>query len=100
MRSFQLGLAVLLLLAGGASAQERPSTQQMSCGQTASLVQARGEVVLTTGTYAYERIVRDGGLCSREEDTAPAYVPSADQRQCFVGYRCKQRNFGEGRVGD
>ena len=69
----------------------------MPCATISKLVKERGEAVLTTGEQAYERVVRDSSFCEFETTTAPAYVPSADNRQCFAGYRCRPIERGEGR---
>jgi len=67
----------------------------MTCRDAAALVAARGLVVLGTGPHTYEKVVVHGGLCSLEETTAPAWERTADNPQCFVGYRCKDK-FTEG----
>ncbi|WP_246736101.1 hypothetical protein [Enterovirga aerilata] len=69
----------------------------MPCASVAALVEARGAAVLSTGPMSYERVVRDQSFCELETTTAPAYVPSADIRQCFAGYRCRPIERGEGR---
>jgi hypothetical protein len=89
MKKILLVAALVSLTAATAAAQgRRPDTRAMSCRQASALVQARGAVVLTTGPDLYDRYVRDGGFCARDLTTEPAYVPSADTPQCFVGYRC------------
>jgi hypothetical protein len=80
------------------AAQGRPYTPTMSCRAAAALVAAGGSIVLGTGPNTYERVVLHGGFCSIEETTAPAWEPTADNPQCFVGYRCKDK-FNEGAVG-
>jgi hypothetical protein len=87
MKAFVLA-ATLSILATAAYAQGRPDTRAMSCGQAAALVEARGAVVLTTGPDLYDRFVRDQGFCTRERAVEPAYEPTADKAQCFIGYRC------------
>ena len=94
-RTFALSIS-LVAFATAAAAQNRPHTPSMSCGDAAALVAARGSIVLGTGPNAYEKVVVDGGLCSLAETTSPAWVPTADNPQCFVGYRCKDK-FNEGR---
>jgi hypothetical protein len=74
-----------------AIAQPRLSTVAMSCGQAAGLVASRGAIVLGTGGHTYDRFVSDGRFCLRNEKAEPVWVPAADTRQCFVGYRCKER---------
>jgi hypothetical protein len=96
-----LGAAALLLVmqatAGSASAQERVPAISMPCANVAGVVRARGAAVLSTGPYTYERVVRDQGFCELETTTAPAWVPSADNPQCFAGYRCRPIERGESR---
>jgi hypothetical protein len=75
-RTFALSIS-LVAFATAAAAQNRPHT-------------------LGTGPNAYEKVVVDGGFCSLAETTSPAWVPTADNPQCFVGYRCKDK-FNEGR---
>ena len=90
-------LAAIMLAAPGAIAQERVPAHERPCGQVMGLVQSRGVAVLSTGPFTYERIVRDQGFCETETTTGPAYVPSADTRLCFAGYRCRTIERGEGR---
>ena len=94
-RTFALSIP-LLAFATAAAAQNRPHTPSMACRDAAALVAARGSVVLGTGPNAYEKVVVHGGFCSLAETTAPAWAPAADNPQCFVGYRCKDK-FNEGR---
>ena len=81
----------LLCIATAVAAQPRPSSVTMNCAQAAGLVAANGHVVLGTGGYTYDRFVSDGRFCLRSEVTEPAWVPTRDQRQCFVGYRCREK---------
>jgi hypothetical protein len=84
--------ATVLALMGivtAADAQTRPSTVNMPCGASQRLVFSRGAIVLGTGGYSYDRFVRDRSLCEFNEYIVPAFVPSRDTPQCFVGYRCK-----------
>ena len=50
---------------------------------------ARGAAVLSTGTYTYDRFVRDRSFCEIDEYIEPAWVPARDTPQCPVGYRCR-----------
>ena len=90
MKKLLIGLAVSLV-ATSALAQPRPSTVTMSCRQAAGLVIAHGAIVLGTGGHTYDRFVVDQRFCLRSEMTEPVWVPAADTPQCFVGYRCKER---------
>lgn len=80
--------ALLLVSTGLAAAQGRPSTTAMSCAAAAALVQSRGAVVLGTGGDMFDRFVRDASFCPKGQVLRPAFEPTIDQRQCFVGYRC------------
>jgi hypothetical protein len=89
-----LGLALLLvggLPAVDAVAQSRPDSLSMSCGQAASLVERKGTVVIGSGPYIYDRFVRNCRFCYDFEFLIPAWIPTADNRQCFVGYRCNNQ---------
>jgi hypothetical protein len=84
------GTAVfLLLIATSAYAQSRPSTVSMPCAAARQLVFSYGAIVLGTGGYSYDRFVRDRTFCEFNEYIDPAWVPSRENPQCFVGYRCK-----------
>ena len=88
MKAIILALA-LLLPAGIAAAQSRPSTVSRPCAASQRDVQVHGAVVLGTGGYTYDRFVRDRSFCQFDETVFPAWVPARDTPQCFVGYRCK-----------
>lgn len=90
MKASLLGLVIVAAITTSAAAQPRPSSVQMSCRQAAGLVASQGAIVLGTGGYTYDRFVADRRFCLRSEVTEPAWVPSADTPQCFVGYRCKE----------
>lgn len=93
MKRLLLSVVVILAVATTAAAQPRPSSVQMSCRQAAGLVASRGAIVLGTGGHTYDRFVADRRFCLRTEITEPAWVPAADTRQCFVGYRCKEADL-------
>jgi hypothetical protein len=71
-----------------AGAQPRPDSLRMTCQQAAGLVFQRGALVLGSGPHVYDRYVRDRGFCQPTELTRPAFAPTLDHPQCFVGYRC------------
>ena len=78
----------LALLAGTAFGQ-RPLTLAMSCGEAQSLVASHGAIVMSTGRHTYERFVATRGFCLLGEHAWPAYAPTADARQCPLGYTCR-----------
>jgi hypothetical protein len=86
----RLMLMTVAVLAGSITAAEaRPDTLKMSCSQASALVQARGGVVLDTGPSVYDRYVRAQNFCASSEGLTPSWVMTADNPQCFVGYRCE-----------
>ncbi|WP_018263814.1 hypothetical protein [Methylobacterium sp. WSM2598] len=92
----------LLLLPGTALARDLPNrvpAPALRCGQVLALLNQRGEAIVDTGPFTYERLVRDIGFCPIEQTTEPFFGPSADAGRCFLGYRCKDR-MSEGRRGD
>ena len=80
--------AALALSAVSAVAQSRPQSPRMTCAQAAGMVFQRGAIVLGTGGYTYDRFVRDRSFCEITEVTKPAFAPTLDKPQCFVGYTC------------
>lgn len=76
--------------AGVAAAQGRPSTVNMSCAQARGIVASAGAVVLGTGGGTYDRFVNSRAFCTPSERTEPAWVPTRDSGQCFIGYRCEE----------
>ena len=84
-------LALLIVMASfSVYAQERPSSVTMTCSQAAQLVAARGAILLGTGRATFDRFVTDRRFCAINQTTEPAWVPTMDHPQCFVGYRCKE----------
>lgn len=84
------GLLVGMTMASAAHAQNRPNTVNMSCEQAQSIVQRSGAVVLGTGGQSYDRYVRSRAFCTPSEVTKPAWAPTADVAQCFIGFRCEE----------
>ncbi len=86
---YLLTLSVLALTASAAVAQVGPATSQRTCGANRQLVLKEGAVVLDTGPSTYARFVRSGAECTVDQFPEPAWVPSSNNPQCFIGYRCK-----------
>lgn len=95
---FDAAALAAVLLAAPVGAQERPLTTALTCAEATRLVAARGGIVLGTGTYTYDRYVRDAASCAPEQTTEIAFAPTRDNPQCPVGYRCRDR-FGRGGGG-
>lgn len=94
MRGVLLKTAMGLSLAGAittALAQERPYAPRMTCAAAASLVARAGGIVIGTGPSTYDRFVSDDRFCQTEETTVATWTNTADNPQCLVGYRCKDR---------
>jgi hypothetical protein len=79
----------LALVTTAAAAQVGPPTSQRTCGANRQLVQRDGAVVLDTSPSTYARFVRSGAQCLVDQFPEPAWVPSSNNPQCFIGYRCK-----------
>jgi len=82
--------AVAAAIAAPAAAQSRPSTTAMSCAQAQASVRAAGAIVLGTGPDLYDRFVISRAYCTPSERTRPAWAPTRDDRQCFIGFRCEE----------
>ena len=84
----RLVLSLALSLLAGAALAQRPSTLSMSCGQARALVGSYGAVVLSTGRHTYDRFVATPGFCHLGEHARPGLAPTADARQCRIGFVC------------
>jgi hypothetical protein len=91
--------AATALLASNAAAQIRPATPALTCAAAADLVARSGAIVLSTGPYTYDRIVRDGGFCPLATNPKATFEATLDNPKCFVGYVCRDK-FGEGNNRD
>ena len=85
-----LGFVTVPVMAVSVMAQHRADTTKMSCATARGIVETRGAIVLSTGEYTYDRFVVSQRYCERDEITKPAWVPTNNDRQCFVGYRCER----------
>jgi hypothetical protein len=77
-----------------ASAQSRPDTTRMTCAAAQALVTKHGAIVLGTGPSLFDRYVSSRAYCMSTELTEPTFAPTTDNRQCFVGYRCRE-SYGD-----
>lgn len=80
-------------MAETAAAQARPDTTRMTCTAARALVMRHGGIVLGTGRSLFDRYVSSRAHCMSTEVTETAFVPTADNRQCFVGYTCREPNY-------
>lgn len=86
---FAIAAAAVLV---STAAQARPFTPSMACGTAANTVSINGSIVMDTGPHTYDRFVISGAYCTPQEYTKPAYVPTANDAQCFIGYTCEQKS--------
>ncbi|MFD0938286.1 hypothetical protein [Methylobacterium trifolii] len=90
-----------LLAAGPASpqsrapAQGRSTVQRMTCAETMDLVKREGAVVLGAAAGQPERFVRDRSFCEMSEIAELRFVPTRDNPQCPIGYRCREPGFDD-----
>ena len=69
----------------------------MNCSAARALVVQQGAIVLGTGHSLYDRnapslfdrYVVSLAYCASTQVTEPAFVPTSDNRQCFIGYTCR-----------
>lgn len=78
-----------------AVAHARPDSMNMTCAEAKNLVDAHGAIVIGTGPHIYDRYVAHGGYCMSGEVAKPAWIETADDFQCMVGYRCAQDDRGQ-----
>ena len=87
-----LSIAVIaFVMAEHAAAEARPDTNRMTCAAAQALVMKHGGIFLGTGPSLFDRYVSSRAYCTSGDLTEPAFVPTADNRQCWVGYTCRQR---------
>ena len=84
-----LAISAFALTATAAAAQVGPPTSQRTCSANRQLVLKDGAVVLDTSPSTYARFVRSSAECLVDQFPEPAWVPSSNNPQCFIGYRCK-----------
>ena len=83
-------------IGSGALAQSHPLTLRMTCYGARQLVSDQGAIVLNTGPTTYDRYIAGNGQCALGEVIDPAWVPTADNPQCPIGYRCVSRTRPSG----
>ena len=83
-----IAFTTLLATAAAPALAERPMTPSMTCQSAAGLVARQGAVVLGTGPDLYDRYVANDSFCPLSYHARPAFLPTRDNPQCFVGYFC------------
>src|SRR3954471_17079990 len=84
-------VAIASVTAEHAAAQARHDTNRGSCAAAQAIVTKAGAIVLGTGPSLFDRYVTSRAYCTSGDLTEPAFVPTADNHQCWVGYTCRQR---------
>ena len=85
------GIALAILIFSSATAPalaQRASTPSMSCRAATTLVARHGAVVLGTGPDLYDRYVVNESFCPIGYFARPAFLPTRDNPQCYVGDYC------------
>ncbi|WP_332118116.1 hypothetical protein [Azorhizobium caulinodans] len=98
LKAAALALVLLLPLAS-TGAQARPNTRAMTCDQAARLVARAGGIVLDTSSTTFDRYVSDLRFCMPQQALRPAFEPTRDNPQCFIGYTCYDPAKGDWRWG-
>jgi hypothetical protein len=92
----RLALALCAVLATPAGAQNPlTSLQRMTCADAMALVKAKGSILFGPGGGPAERLVRDRGQCNLTEIADLRFVPTRDNPECPIGYRCREPEFGD-----
>ena len=69
---------------------QQSNTTRMGCAAARDLVTRQGAIVLRTGATTYDRYVATRAYCMVTEITETAFVPTADARNCLIGYKCRE----------
>lgn len=105
MRRF--AFAVCVTIAVPAGAQAPPSTMRMACADAMALVKRDGSAVLSWPAGKpekpsrieppgwTERFVSDRSQCGMTEIAELRFVPTRDNLECPVGYRCREPDYGD-----
>ena len=94
MRCFVTAL-LIVLVSGPAPAQPRQATPRITCADAMALVKRGGDVTIAVGNAPPERLVRDRSFCDLSEIAELRLVPTRDNPQCPIGYRCREPGFEE-----
>lgn len=94
-------LAPIAAIAAGPLAYAEPPraprgsmTARMTCAEAMALVKREGDIMIAAGN-APERLVRDRNQCELSEISELRFVPTRDNPQCPIGYRCREPGFEE-----
>ena len=88
MNKFALAVAALASMSSASLGEGMIQSSRLPCHAVADIVSRRGAVLLATGGDNFDRYVSDQGKCARDEVITPAWIKTADNATCFVGYTC------------
>ncbi|WP_409564126.1 hypothetical protein [Methylobacterium sp. J-068] len=91
----RLALALCAALATPAGAQSPVTTQRLTCADAMALVKGKGSLWISPGGGVAERFVRDRSQCGLTEIAELRFVPTRDNPECPIGYRCREPEFGD-----
>jgi hypothetical protein len=80
----------VIATSSGGVADNKVFTPALSCRAVADKVARSGAVLLAAGGGRFDRYVIDQSRCALGEAITPAWVRSADNSSCFIGYTCEQ----------
>ena len=86
-------LAALFVSLSAFQAQARPDTRYLACANVVAIVQSSGAVVLSTSAHVYKKYVKNHAYCNLNESLKNAYVPTADNRRCKIGFTCIDKSL-------
>ena len=93
----RLALAICVAFATPAGAQSPlPTPQRLTCADAMALVKGKGSVLISPGGGGMpERFVRDRSQCNLSEIAELRFVPTRDNPECPIGYRCREPEFSD-----
>jgi hypothetical protein len=91
---FITAIIAIVSIADSQAAQSRPDTNRMTCSAAKALVMKHGGIVLGTGPSIFDRYVSSRAYCLSSQITEASFVQTTDDRQCFVGYTCREAQSG------
>ena len=90
-----IALILCVAVTSSASAQPLYSIQRMVCAEAMGLVKKSGAILLNVGGTTMERFVKDRSFCETSEVAELRFVPTRDNPECPVGYRCREIGFND-----
>lgn len=92
LKVLRIPAALVGALIATAAAAQQPYSPELSCRSLEKIMKSRGAVVIGTSPTEYDRYVNSSQFCYSSQHTVAAWVPSADEADCFVGYTCREND--------